>query len=499
MFGGFPQEYQHIASGIAGEDGLNVLPGTVQFMNIDPSEPKHEQLYNAIVQRIQVSVPGAQVHSIVRQLFADGYAKFREEASARICDTAMGFTSSPGALVTHHELRFMGAGHNVKRRRASGQGHLHPSPEPPIFVSTHAMYPLFVHTAERDSEGHMFCAFGEFLLPEDGSTPHLQTPPVTDLTHNFDAKPGYRKVFGDMGRDFFYGHYMVRSLTHFYAHYVIRVKFPMVHFGMDVRLTHCKTGMDLAHFHNCFHTPSTALEDDRIGVHVPGDHPFAGSGAWKQNCLMTLRSGSGDWFRILRTNETAHQNHDAVKYGDHMLIMHVPTGLFLGVLDAESQPFLNFDQPNDERQRQVSLLPGTFQPSWKADRLHWVMSWEESQDSLPVCFFPCQKASIFLTNPATKLKLHSHELPLFGMDGHEVTGFHVNRDPFNAWAISGIRAENPFLAGLLPLSGLPFVGRATPDTTHAIAQEDQAFENARKRRLSHPQNIQDLGRSGAST
>ena len=209
---------------------------------------------------------------------------------------------------------------------------------------------------------------------------------------------------------------------------------------------------------------------------------------------MTVRNSGGDWFRILRTGETAQQNRDVVRYGDNVRIMHVATGWFLGVVDAESQPFLNYDQANDERQRQVSLLPGTFEPAWKADRLHWVMSWEESHEQLPICFFPSQKAAAFLTNLATKLKLHSHELPLFGVDGHEVTGFHVTCDPYNAWAITGIRTEDPFLRNWLPNNGLPFVGRSRPDTDQAIIEEDRAFEASRCESLKRSYDLIDLGR-----
>ena len=104
-------------------------------------------------------------------------------------NTAMGFTSSPGALITHNEfgLQF-GFGKEGKRRRAARNAHLHPSPEPPIYVSIHAMSPLLVHTAEREHNGDMIIAFGEFLLPEDGAVPHLNSSPITDPQHRFETK-----------------------------------------------------------------------------------------------------------------------------------------------------------------------------------------------------------------------------------------------------------------------------------------------------------------------
>ena len=65
--------------------------------------------------------------------------------------------------------------------------------EPPIYVSIHAMLPLLVHTAEREHDGDMGLAFGEFLLPEDGAMPHLNSTPTTDPQHLFEVETSHRK------------------------------------------------------------------------------------------------------------------------------------------------------------------------------------------------------------------------------------------------------------------------------------------------------------------
>ena len=168
-----------------------------------------------------------------------------------------------------------------------------------------------------------------------------------------------------------------------------------------------------------------------------------------------------------------------VHYGDTIRLMHKSTGHFLGVVEAEAQLTLSYDQIYDERQHQVCLLPNTFHPE-KAKKLHWIVSWDNCHNGLPVCFFPSQKAGVILTNSATKLKLHSHEIPVFGEDGFEVTAFHVAHDPNNAWAISGIRADDPFLCSQLLSDNLPYVGHPHVATDQSILDEDLAFETARK-------------------
>ena len=151
-----------------------------------------------------------------------------------------------------------------------------------------------------------------------------------------------------------------------------------------------------------------------MGVNVQITNPFSNPGGWKRDCLISTQDGNGDWFCVLRTEETAQQNRDVVHYGETVRLMHKTSGLFLGVVEAESQLVLSFDQISDERQHHVCLLPNTHQPECKAAKLHWVFSWENYHSNLPVCFFPSQKACLFLTNPSSKLKLHSHEIPVFG-------------------------------------------------------------------------------------
>ena len=109
---------------------------------------------------------------------------------------------------------------------------------------------------------------------------------------------------------------------------------------------------------------------------------------------MVTRSQGGDWFRVLRTEQAAQENRDVVPYGSPVRLQH-DSGLFLGVVDAESQPPLSYDQPNDERQHQVCLLPGTYQPSWKADRLSWCFSIAGKHGERPVTFFPARKPTSF--------------------------------------------------------------------------------------------------------
>ena len=98
----------------------------------------------------------------------------------------------------------------------------------------------------------------------------------------------------------------------------------------------------------------------------------------------------------------------------------------------------------------------------------------------PYVFSQAKKAGLFLTNPSSKLKLHSNEIPVFGENGFEVTAFHVVHDPNNAWAISGIRADDPFLCNHLLNGHLPFVGHPREGTDQSILDEDLAFETARK-------------------
>ena len=155
-------------------------------------------------------------------------------------------------------------------------------------------------------------------------------------------------------------------------------------------------------------------------------------------------------------------------------------------MDAESQPPLSYDQPNDERQQQVCLLPGTFQPQWKADRLTWCFSYGGKHSDQTVTFFPSLKANLVLTNPATKLKLHSHDLSLFGEDGYEVTAFHVAYDPNNAWAITGIRPNDPtFLEGLALPSNYLFVRHPLQASEQVIRASDRAFDERRVELLTH--------------
>ena len=222
----------------------------------------------------------------------------------------------------------------------------------------------------------------------------------------------------------------------------------------------------------------------------PFVQPQAVAGGWKRKCLFAAQYGNGDWFRILRTAETAQQNRDVVSYGDVVRLQHAESKLFLGVVEAESQTILTFDQTSDERQHHVCLLPNTYQPEWKAKRLHWIVSWEDYHIKLPLCFFPSQKAGVYFTNQATNLKLHSHDLPLFGENALEVTAFHVAKDPNNSWAVTSIRTDEPFLRAALSDDRLPYVGHPSQVSDQDIINEELAFEDARSARLTHFHNTQ---------
>ena len=67
----------------------------------------------------------------------------------------------------------------------------------------HAFTPLFVHTGERERDGCMILAFGEFALPREGDIPHLTNLPVIDPKFRYDNKPTGRKVLGPIAKDFF--------------------------------------------------------------------------------------------------------------------------------------------------------------------------------------------------------------------------------------------------------------------------------------------------------
>ena len=75
MYGGCPQPYCHITSGIHEDEGVHVLPGTLQVVHIDPADPKHKVIYDTILQRIRISVPGAQIKTLTRKLYADEFTK----------------------------------------------------------------------------------------------------------------------------------------------------------------------------------------------------------------------------------------------------------------------------------------------------------------------------------------------------------------------------------------------------------------------------------------
>ena len=155
MQGNCPQQFCHITSGIHEDEGVHVLPGTIQVMHIDPANPKHKVIYDIILQRMRISVPGATIKTVTRMIYAEEFTKFYNEADkGGTLNTAMGFTSSPGAMSTYHEFGpQIKPGQESKRRRANRNMHLCPSPEPPICVSVHAMLPLLVHTAEREKMG----------------------------------------------------------------------------------------------------------------------------------------------------------------------------------------------------------------------------------------------------------------------------------------------------------------------------------------------------------
>ena len=77
----------------------------------------------------------------MRKIYADEYTKFYDEIHKNNTrNTAMGFTSSPGALISFREFgpQFKG-GKEGKRLRAARNSQLSPSPEPPIYASIHGM------------------------------------------------------------------------------------------------------------------------------------------------------------------------------------------------------------------------------------------------------------------------------------------------------------------------------------------------------------------------
>ena len=262
---------------------------------------------------------------------------------------------------------------------------------------------------------------------------------------------------------------------------------------MDIQLSHCRTNTHLTAFDNIWATPPDPLEDEQLGLEVNAynTQPFAqgslaSAGGWKRRCLCAAHSPAGEWFRIVRPTETAQQNRDVVKCGQVLRLQHTETGHFLGCVEAESQVQLEFDQTSDERQRHVCLLPCVYQPDWKANRINWIASWGNSYDPVPLCFSPSSKAEIYFTNQATKLKLHSHDLPLFGANALEVTAFHGAKDVNNAWAISGIRmgtVGDPFLRVALSEDRLPFVGHPCLMSDQEIVEHEREFEAARKARL----------------
>ena len=90
---------------------------------------------------------------------------------------------------------------------------------------------------------------------------------------------------------------------------------------------------------------------------------------------------------------------------------------------------------------------------------------------------------VFFTNQATNLKLHSHDLPLFGENALEVTAFHVAKDNNNSWAITGIRTDDPFMRGNLSDDRLPFIGHPTQLSNQEIIAAEIDFEAARNERL----------------
>ena len=297
-------------------------------------------------------------------------------------------------------------------------------------------------------------------------------------------------MLGPLDRPLFHGQYLLINHDLFYAHYIILVDFPQVHYGMDIQLSHCKTNTHLMAFDNPWATPPNPVEDDQLGLEVNAyetqpfaQDRFASAGGWKKHCLCAAYSPAGDWFRIVRPTETAQQNRDIVKCGQVFRLQHTVTVFFLGSVEAESQVQLEFDQTSDARQGHVCLLPRVYAPDWKANRINWIASWENSYDALPLPFFPSTKAGIYLTNQANKYRLHSHDLPLFGKNALEVTAFHVAKDINNAWAISGIRmgtVSDPFLRVALSEDQLPYVGHPNPMSDQQIREDEQVFEASRK-------------------
>ena len=491
MYGGLPQPHCQITSGLAGEEELCVPQGTIQTISVRPNDPKYSEVFATILCRLRTSVPCATIKNMVRKIDADEYLQFRHKSKNRsTTQTLMGFTSSPNAFVTQDDFkpRFIG-GKEGMRRRPSKHAHLIPSPEPPIYVSPHALTPLFLHTGERERDGCMILAFGEYALPQGDNVPHFTNAPTPNPMFRYDNRPTNRQVLGSIAKDIFRGQYMLTDPTLFYGHYVLQVELPQVRFGMDVRISHCRTSTHLTAFNNILASPASLLEDDQLGIEMnaynvnPFAQPHVDAGGWKRKCLCAAQYGHGDWFQILRTTETAQQNHDVVKYGDVIRLQHKDNTLFLGVVEAESQTSLTFDQTSDERQHHVCFLPNTYQPEWKAKRINWVVSWEDCHEKLPLCFFPSPKAGVYFTNQATNLKLHSHDLPLFGENALEVTAFHVAKDPNNSWAITGIHTDDPFLHATFGDDQLSFIGHPSQLPDQDIITEEMALEEARSARL----------------
>ena len=494
MFGGLPHDVCHITSGLSGEEGVEVPMGTTQTMSVHADSPRTREVYNTICHRIRVSVPCAKVVRIVRYINTELYVRFRQTAQdGSLYHTLMGFTSSPCVLVPANDFepRFI-ATKEHKRRRTDANTQLIPSAEPGIYAAPHAIVPLFIHTGEREKDGSMVIAFGEYAIPSGDTIPHWMDMPTPNPTQGFDNKFGSRKVLGSLDRNIFRGQYLLTNHDLFYAHYIIQVAFPQAHFGMDIQLSHCRTNTHLETLDNLWATPPNPLEDEQLGLELNAYNPqpfaqasYANAGEWKRKCLCASHSPAGEWFRIVRPTVTAQQNRDVVRCGDIFRLQHTETGHFLGCVDAESQVPLEFDQTSDERQRHVCLLPCVYLPDWKANRINWIASWGNSYDSVPLCFFPSVKAEIYLTNQATKLKLHSHDLPLFGIDALEVTAFHVANDVNNAWAISGIRmgtVSDPFLRVALSEDQLPFVGHPSLESDQEIVERERTFEAARQAR-----------------
>ena len=86
----------------------------------------------------------------------------------------------------------------------------------------HALSALVVHTAERDQDGIMTIAYGEFLLPPGEHPPHLTSPLQSDPARSFEVTSGQRAVMGTLGRSLFSGQYMVQDPSHFYVHYILQ-------------------------------------------------------------------------------------------------------------------------------------------------------------------------------------------------------------------------------------------------------------------------------------